>query len=111
MVKAYGNLTNRIMENVKGEVTVGMGVTMTLFSDRHAGTVIKVTPYMVTVQRDKATRVDNKGISESQSYVYERNPNGEIVEFRKQKNGTYRNNKQGMGLVLGRRDEYYDFSF
>ena len=110
-VKAYGSITNRIMENVKGDPYVGMGVTMTLWSDRYAGTVIKVTPYKVTVQRDKAKRIDGNGVSESQTYEYEPDYNGEILEFYKQKNGAWRNNKSGRGLVLGRRSEYYDFSF
>lgn len=36
-------------------VKVGDGVTINLWSDRHAATVIKVTAKTVTVRRDKAT--------------------------------------------------------
>jgi len=92
---------------------VGDGVTMCHFTDRHAGTVIKRTPKTVTVQRDKATRVDGNGMSDAQQYEYERDPEGATYVFSLRKNGTWRqrgHEEQGTRLVAGRR-EYYDFSF
>jgi len=92
---------------------VGDGVTMCFFSDRHACTVIKRTAKTVTVQRDKATRSDGNGMSDAQSYEYERDPGGATYVFSLRKNGTWRqrgDSDRGTRLVAGRR-EYYDFSF
>ena len=47
-VKKFNKLT-------PATVKVGDGVTINLWSDRHAATVIKVTAKTVTVRRDKAT--------------------------------------------------------
>jgi len=92
---------------------VGDGVTMAGWTDRHAATVIKRTPKTVTVQRDKATRSDSNGMSDSQSYTYERDPEGATYRFSLRKNGTWRkvgDSDKGMRMVAGRR-EYYDYSF
>jgi hypothetical protein len=107
-----------------GNAKVGDGVTMHLYSDAHAGTVIKVTKTTVTVQRDEATRdpnwkpkVEPGGFvghctnQDEQTYTYERNPNGETVTFRwSSKFEQYRNNQIGYKLSKGRR-EFYDFNF
>lgn len=105
-------LTDEIQEDVK----VGDGATINFYSDRHAATVIDVSKNgrVVTVQIDKATRVDDRGMSESQDYVYERVPDGAIMEFSKRKNGRYiraGESLNGTSLTIGVRSEYYDFSF
>lgn len=72
-----GSLTNRLAEAAaQPSVNVGDGATIIMYSDRHACTVIEASEKRVTVQRDKATRTDNNGICDSQSYSYERDPNG-----------------------------------
>lgn len=91
------------------EPEIGMGATILCWTDRHAGTIVRVTPTQVHVQRDKATRIDQNGMSETQGYSYEPNPDAPIEVFRKTKKG-YRNSA-GNGLLIGRRDAYYDYSF
>ena len=88
---------------------VGMGVTILHWTDRSVGTIVKVTRTQVHVQEDKATRTDSNGMSESQSYNYERDPQGTVTVFRLTKRG-YRNNC-GNGLSVGHRAAYHDYSF
>lgn len=123
-MKLYGNLNNRLMESSKQpEPQVGMGATLIMYSNRRAGTIIHASPNYLTVQRDIATRTDSNGMSECQDYSYQPNPDGSIAQFKKNKNGrwqevsldkeTRRYNlvKGGYTLLIGDRDEYYDFSF
>jgi len=124
-----GSLINRLQERMvvgAPTPTVGMGVTMNSYSDRHPGTIIKVEKsgkgLIITVQEDNAKRIDNNGISESQEYEYTPNLQGAIY-FYKQKEPntrwvkmylnpeTNRLNKTCGGIYLGEREEYYDFSF
>jgi len=96
----------------------GDGVTYTIFTDRRAGTVIDVSPSgkTITIQLDKATRIDENGMSESQEYEYERDPDGQILKFtwRKKVNGFKlvgtRARECGSYLTAGRH-EYRDYSF
>lgn len=129
-MRVYGNLMNRIEESGRQpEPYVGQGATILHFSDREAGTVIKVAAAkgnatVITVQTDKATRIDANGMSESQEYRYEGDPAGALTYFRIEKDGRYaqvhwnpktlRWNKArggGHGLRLGHRNKYHDFSF
>jgi hypothetical protein len=105
-------------------IKVGDGVTMHLYSDAHAGTVIKKTKTSVTVQRDVATidpnfkpeitpggfagHCTNQG---DQKYTYEQNPNGQTVTFRwSKKYNRFMNNQQVRTISKGRR-EFYDYNF
>jgi hypothetical protein len=107
-----GSLMNHVMTGSQQPTpTVGMPATVCYWTDRHAGTVIKVTAKTITVQEDTATRVDSNGMSENQDYTYERNPNGRITVFRQNKAGAWRGANRGPGLVLGHRRSYHDFSF
>lgn len=90
------------------EPVVGMGATVCCWTDRHAGTIVKVTPCQIHLQYDTATRTDDNGMSESQSYDYEPNPNAPVVVFRKTKQGW---KSQGKGLLIGFRQHYHDYSF
>lgn len=88
---------------------VGDGVTINLWSDCHAGTIIKRTRCKLWIQRDTAVRVDNNGISENQEYEFYPNPNGTIYEAywsRKHKAFFLFDNSISVG-----RHEYYDYSF
>lgn len=91
------------------EPAVGMGATICCWTDRHAGTIVKVTRCQVHVQLDVATRTDSNGMSECQTYSYSPNPNGGVTVFRKTKRGW--RSKNGYGLLIGSRREYYDYSF
>jgi len=89
-------------------VRVNDPATIHLFSDRYAGTVVKVTRCQIHVQRDMAYRCDDRGMCESQDYTYTSDPKGQVYIFRKTKRGY----KSGtFGLSIGERDEYYDYSF
>lgn len=106
-----GSLVNALSGTPKDVVpTVGMGATELCWSDRHAYTVIAVSPTgkTVTVQADRATRTDKNGMSESQEYSFEPNPQGQVYHLRLTKKGwAYK----GIRFALGYRSEYHDFSF
>lgn len=105
-----GSLMNHVMSRLATPTPeVGMGATILMWTDRHAATIVKVTPTQVHVQQDKATRVDKNGMSDSQDYTYEPNPEAPIQVFRKTKRGW--RDRSGQGLGIGYRCEYYDFSF
>lgn len=104
-------------------VKVGDGVTVHLWSDAHAATIIKVTKCSVTVQYDTAT-LDPSWKPEwipggfaghcvnqdEQTYTYERNPNGRIETYRwSNKYGSY-GTPGNLRLTKGRH-EFYDYNF
>lgn len=99
------------MDRIKPEV--GMGATMCLWSDRHAYTIIAVSKnrHKITIQRDKATRIDKNGMSDCQTYEYERNPEGEIETATLRKDGAYRITNSRILVGVGHRNEHFDFSF
>ena len=105
------SMANYLMSGTRGQPApkVGMGATILMWSDRHAATIVKVTPTQVHVQRDKATRIDSNGMSEAQHYAYEADSSAPVEVFRRSKTGAYKCN--GSQLRIGTRDEYYDFSF
>jgi hypothetical protein len=102
---------------------VGAPATVIMFSDRHAATVSKVLFTKdgrvkgVEVQQDRAERIDTNGMSESQDYRFERDPEGQTYDARRvERNGriywikgTIKDRNYSIGL--GARSEYYDFSF
>lgn len=100
---------------------VGMAATILNWTDRKAATVIGWDGKVVTVQRDKATRVDGLGMTDAQKYEYERNEEGALYSFKLDKSGKWREVVkkesgrvvfiEGAGLILGVRDEHFDFSF
>lgn len=111
-MKLYGSLHNRIMEQSKAAPRVGEGATLLFYSDREAGTVIKVlTPRKVVVQIDIATRTDKNGMSETQEYTYTPNPLGKQHVFTLRKSGRWIESKGTTGVRFGERDAYYDFSY
>ena len=104
-------------------VKVGDGVTVHLWSDAHAATIIKVTKCSVTVQYDTATLDPNwkpewiaGGFAghcvnqDEQTYTYERNPKGRIETYRwSNKYGSY-GTPGNLRLTKGRH-EFYDYNF
>jgi hypothetical protein len=104
------------------EPAVGMGATMTGYTDRHAGTVVSWDGKIVSVQHDDVRRTDGNGMSDAQSYEFTPNPNAPVEHYRRDKADRWvrvvRNEETGRwnskdygGLILGFRDHYYDFSF
>lgn len=113
-----GSLINRLMEkSAQPEPMLGMGATILMYSDRHACTVVEINKNgnIIGVQRDKAERTDNHGMSDSQSYQYSPNTDARVEYFRKRKNGTWVQQgepmKGGTQIALGYRDSYHDYSF
>lgn len=101
---------------------VGDGVTVHLYSDAEAYTIIKRTKNSLTLQRDKVTL--KKGCkpdfipggfgahctnNEDLEYDYERDPNGSIITVRwSKKHGCFRYLNK---TVTAGRHEFYDYNF
>ena len=89
----------------------GMGGTLLHHGDRHACTVTQVlSPTRVTVRRDRALRSDSHGPSGSQSYCYRTDPLALEQLFECDGSGEWREVDYPVVLVLGIRDEFYDFN-
>ena len=104
------------------EPIVGMGVTMLLWTDRQAGTIVEVNTKKryIAVTEDSTKRIDNNGISESQKYEYNAVMDGYRNYYRKDRKNQWRRcfyKENGRlvfgsgGLIIGHRESYYDFSF
>lgn len=104
-------MTNQ--NSISSELEIGMGATIQFHSDRIACTVIDISPsgHQITLQEDQATRTDNNGFSESQSYTFNRNKEGQVYLATLRKDGRYRLSGAKETVTLGIRDKYYDFSF
>lgn len=92
---------------------VGMGVTVSVGSDRYPGTIIQVTQNgkRIVFQYDDYKRTDNNGMSESQTYEFTPNPNGKTEIATLRKDGRFRITGGKTPVWVGTRDAYYDFSF
>ena len=110
------------IEIVEEELEVGDGVTLNYYSDRVPATIIEIGPKgkYLKVQEDNARRIDNNGMSDSQSYEITRNEKGRVYYFyktRKKEWTLYTNtgkstyNQYGVYLTLKRRSKYFDYSF
>lgn len=93
--------------------TIGLGATICYYTDRDPATVIEVsaTGKRIVIQEDKATRIDNNGMSECQQYRYDPDPNGKIHTATLRKDGTYRLTGSKVLISLGKRNRYFDYSF
>jgi hypothetical protein len=115
-MKLHGNIMNRIAETGTQTDTpaVGEGCTIYSYSDRAAGTVVRIaTPKKVFIKYDKTTRIDTNGMSESQTYSYETNDAGLEIEVSLRRDGIWHEGTTQKGRVVrfGHRDTYHDFSF
>ena len=113
--KEYQTALNR-------EVKVGDGITISLYSDAHAYTIIKRTATTITIQRDKATLKEDfkpeiipMGFAGrcmnnyEQDYDYERDEDGSTkVLHWSEKYGNWIT--KGGSVSLGRY-EFYDYNF
>lgn len=114
-----GSLINNIYSAMKQPAPqVGLGATVLGWTDRRAGTIIDVgLDGSFVVQEDRATRTDTNGMSDCQTYAYERDPTGRLWRFRRvargHQKGLIRENgrKDGSAVVIGVRDKHHDFSF
>lgn len=107
-MKLYGSLQNRLEENKMycDEIKVGTYATMYSYSNRHAFEVVKVENQKhIYVRQLKAIRIDNNGMSDSQSYRYESNEDNLILELELTKYGwkkVIRYNKELYNLLMKR---------
>lgn len=110
-----GSLQNLIADRSTDavEVAVGVGATIVSWTDRHPATVIEVSKsgHRIVVQHDTATRVDSNGMSDAQSYEFERNPNGRTEVATRRKDGSYRVTGGQTRVLIGVRSKYHDYSF
>lgn len=111
-----GSLMNHLMSNAKSKTPViGEGATEICWSDRHAYTIVEIkSAKCIVVQRDKVTRLDQGGPTDSQAYQYAPDPNGHRVTLTLRRNGKWIPRGHGMsaaGYLIGVRQEHYDYSF
>lgn len=121
------SLVNHLMAGSFGttDIKIGeTGATILSWTDRHPCTVIekfKVGKFWyIEVQQDRAVRIDENGMSDSQKWEYSRDTTGIINTFRITENGYQHVRKNengryvkatGYGLSVGRREKFHDFSF
>lgn len=105
-------------------IEVGDGITINLYSDSNAYTVIKRTKSTITIQRDKVVlkpefkpEFIEGGFSHictnqnDQDYDYERDEDGRILTLRwSDKYNTWSTGNHGSSVSLGRH-EFYDYNF
>lgn len=124
-----GSFINLISEQSKqDEPAVGMGATACHWTDREAFTIVEVcadkcadarrnrTLGHIRIQRDIATRADKNGMSDAQSYTYEADPNGSILDVylyptTKSRVQGWRLSRGGAAVIINRRMSYHDYSF
>ena len=95
------------------EAKVGDGATIVMWTDRHAATVIAVSKSgkSAVIQEDKAIRLGKMEMSESQQYTFEKNPNGAVHKIQLTNKGWRIGGQRGTKVLIGVRDEYYDYNF
>jgi len=112
-----GSLVNLLTANTPNTVKPepGVGATLLSWTDRHAGTIERVEGKRLWWKRDTATRTDSNGMSESQAYTFERNPDASEQLFTLRPNGRWVQKgspmKSGCCLSIGHRSQYFDYSF
>lgn len=129
-----GSLVNHLLSGTDGqpEPEEGMGITFLGWTDRHAGTIHRVGRKGGLIvefwaSRDEATRTDNNGQSESQSYSFKPDPGGRMFHYKRDRKGQWRKHgpklardserliygvlDESQNIRLGERDQYYDYSF
>ena len=113
---------NQLRRDQNFSLEVGDGATLHYFTDANAYTVIKRTPKMIVLQRDKAIKANGwkpefipGGFSaicinnEDQEWEYERDPEGSIIKAHwSEADGRFKYN--GLKITSGRH-EFYDYNF
>jgi len=117
-----GSLMNHLMANGTHKAQIGKGATILQWTDRHAYFVnfVSANGKRALIERAKAVRIDDNGMSDSQDYKYERMENADIREvvfkwgkWRMEYTCPYENKKkyQPINIAWGVMQEYYDYSF
>lgn len=122
-----GSLVNHLMSSRSNtEPNIGTPATLLSWTDRSAATVTKVFEkngrLMIEVTDDKSQLFSGSRVDGSATYIYSRDPDGVRRYFRREKNGEWccvrKNEDTGRwvksgrgGILLGRRETYFDPSF
>lgn len=122
-----GSLVNYLFSGSRSPSPVlGMGGTVLHWTDRHAVTVTSIAAdgRSLLTRDDIAIRTDKRGMSDAQTYNFERDDNGVERRWKLAQDGTWReaclndagrvvflSGGKGPRLVLGSRSHYHDFSF
>ena len=116
-----GSFFNHLMANSMSLPEVGKGATILHWTDRSAYFVNKVSAdgKEVEIERAKAIRTDDLGMSDAQDYRYERIPGHEplTLKFTYGKWRRVYTNSEGtrettpVNIIFGTMREYYDYSF
>jgi hypothetical protein len=125
-----GSLVNHLQSRAtlgQPEPTVGMGATILLWTDRHAGTIVEVTKdkagrTLIGVQEDDSKVVKGSTMDGSAEYEYSRRPSAPVRYWRLNAKGFWEsivkneetgrwNKVDGNGLRIGDRNEYRDPCF
>jgi hypothetical protein len=110
----HGSLQNAMADQTRSLTPeVGMGATEVLYSDRHPYTVTRIlSAKRITVKPDEATRIDKNGCSEDQQYAYVTRQDYPEITLFLNKRGRWKRlgDADGATYLLGRREEYYDFT-
>lgn len=129
MIEATTKETTTMTENKLTPETAeaGIGVTMNMYSDRHAGTIIEVrrNGKQIVIQRDKAERTNRDddtfspggfvGHTESprgQQWAYERNTDGAVMtaNWSAKYSRFFIGGAQSVSVTMGRH-EHFDYNF
>ncbi len=110
----HGTLTAAIYDQTRSlKPEIGMGVTEVMYSDRHPYTVTQIlSDKRIMVRADKATRIDKRGFCEDQDYQYKPDPQSPEIALFLNKFGKWKRlgDAKGSTYLIGRREEYYDFT-
>lgn len=110
----HGSLQNAIYDQTKSlKPEIGIGVTEIMFSDRHPYTITAIlSPKRIQVKPDIVKRIDKNGFSEGQEYEYITDEKAEPITLFLNKFGRWKQlgNSQGSTFLIGKREEYYDFT-
>lgn len=125
MKKFYGSLNNRLMEEVKNpEPEVGMGVTESMYSDRHAWYVAEITKKnakgeVTEIRLVRATYKCNDYFAGNWTvFPFEKADVEQTIRIKRTRPDkfgrrfwTYGGKMEGTKFILGHADEYEDPSF
>ena len=108
-----GSFFNNLYQDTQSnEPVVGMGATIVYWTDRAACTVARVVaPKTIEISPDKATRMDDHGMSDAQSYEYETDPDAGTYKVTLRKDGRWKISGSQTVVLLGVRRHYHDYSF
>lgn len=110
----HGSLFNAMYDQTRSKTPDrGMGATEIMYSDRHPYTVTNIiSARRIMVRADIATRTDTNGFSENQEYSYVEDETAPEITLFINKFGRWKRlgDAGGSTYLIGKREEYYDFT-